>query len=165
MEPLSALMMFAPQLVKWATGNDKAEEVTKIAVDVAQKITGNETTEGAINALGANPDLIIQYQQTLAGLQADLEKAYLSDVSNARAREIAIATSEFSPLLNKIIVPVLALIVVIGGGAMLYWSPNADVRTAASNLVMLVLGYFFGTSLGSKRANEVIHDFATKKQD
>lgn len=162
---LLELAALAPQLIKWMTGNDEAQKVTEVAVSLAQKITGTETASGAIESLRANPDLLIQYQQALAGIQSDLEKAYLADVSNARAREVAIATSEFAPLLNKIIVPVLALIVVIGGGAMLYWSENADVRTAASNLVMLVLGYFFGTSLGSKRANEVIHDFATKKPD
>lgn len=163
MDPITlALAELAPQLIKWVTGNDQAEQVTKLAVDVAKKVTGTDTAEGSVAAIKADPDAVMRFQQAIADRQADLEKAYLSDISSARDREVKIVTSEFAPLLNKIIVPVLALIVVIGGGVMLYFSPNADVRTAASNLVMLVLGYFFGTSLGSRKANDALHDIATK---
>lgn len=165
MDPLSivmALASYAPQITKWVTGNDKAEEVAKVVMDVATKVTGTSAGSQAIERLAVDPDSVLRFQTALADRQADLEKAYLADVNSARNREVAITTSEFAPLLNKIIVPVLALIVVIGGGLMLYYSENADVRTAASNLVMLVLGYFFGTSLGSRKANDALHDIATK---
>jgi hypothetical protein len=158
MEPITAaLLSFAPDLVKWITGNDKAEQVTKVALDVAKGITCQATANGAVDVLGANPELVIQFRQALAGIEADLEKAYLGDTANARQREIAIATSDSAPMLNKIITPVLALIVVVGGGFILAYNAQPDVRTAASNLMMLVLGYYFGTSVASKRKDDTIN--------
>ena len=158
------LAAFAPQLIKWVTGNEKAEKVTQAAVDLAQSITGTKTPDAALAQLRANPDLVIAYQQAIAGMQADLEKAYLADVDSARNREIAVSTSDAAPILNKVIVPVLALLVVIGGGLILYFSPEGDVRTAASNLIMLVLGYYFGTSAGSRKNQDALQSIATKNQ-
>lgn len=159
MDPItivSALAQFAPQLVKYLTGNDHAEEVAKTVMDVAMQTTGTATGSQALAALNAKPELAIQYQTAIEDRKADLEKAYLSDVANAREREIAVSTSEHAPLLNKIITPVLALIVVVGGGVMLAFSPEPDVRTAASNLMMLCLGYYFGTSLGSQKKTDAL---------
>lgn len=96
-------------------------------------------------------------QITLERAKVDLEqfKAELDDVANARDREVKIATSADAPLLNKIISPVLALIVVIGGGLLLAYG-DTDVRVAAAGLVGAVLQYFFGSSTGSKEKHQMI---------
>src|SRR3990170_3268640 len=48
------------------------------------------------------------------GKQAQIEAdAYLKDMADARSREIQITTSDKVPVLNKVITPILALIVVV----------------------------------------------------
>lgn len=165
MDPItivSALAQFAPQLVKYVTGNDHAEEVAKTAMDVAMQVTGTATGSQALSALNAKPELAIQYQTAVMEREAELEKAHIADVDSARNREVKIATSPDAPLLNKIITPILALTVTIGCGTMLYFSEQPDVRTAASNLMMLVLGYYFGTSVGSHKQADTIANIVKK---
>jgi hypothetical protein len=92
----------------------------------------------------------------------ELQKLLTSDVQSARQRESDVAKTD-APLLSKVIVPLLALLVVIGGGFTVAFSELADVRTAASNLMMLVLGYYFGTSQGGQKAQEFIrNNYAVK---
>ena len=82
-------------------------------------------------------------------------KAGLADTDSARDREKEIATSEHAPLLNKVISPLLAIIVVVGGGVLLFVG-DPDVRTASAGLVSTVLGYYFGTSVGSREKQAMI---------
>ncbi len=96
-------------------------------------------------------------QITLERAKVDLEqfKAELDDVANARDREVKIATSADAPLLNKIISPVLALLVV-GVGFVLLAFGEPDVRTAAAGLIASVLSFYFGTSVGSREKQQMI---------
>ena len=110
---------------------------------------------------------LVKLQQTgeLARMANESEtiKAFLADTQSARQRESDIATSGSAPLLNKVISPILALIVVVGGGSLMVWSGNPDVRMAAASLITLVLGYYFGTSQGSTKANQLFRDMAKTK--
>lgn len=90
-----------------------------------------------------------------AELDLDEFKATLADVESARKREIEIAVSQHAPLLNKIISPILALVVVVGGGVLLAFG-DPDVRTASAGLISAVLGYYFGTSVGSREKQQMI---------
>lgn len=94
--------------------------------------------------------------------ESDRLGAYLADVQDARKREIEIANSANAPTLNKVITPVLALIVVIGGGVILQINPDAEVKYAVVSIMMLVLGYYFGTSQGSTKANQMFRDMVRK---
>lgn len=91
MDPISvgmALAQFAPSLIKLFTGSDKAAEVAEKVVDVAKAVTGTQTGEAALEELKANPDKVIEFRTAILAQQADLEKAYLADVSDARKRDI-----------------------------------------------------------------------------
>ncbi len=107
----------------------------------------------------------MQENGELARLANDTEtlKAVLADVSSARDREASIATSEHSPLLNKIITPILALTVTVGGGVMLWYSSDGDTKMAVVGLITLVLGYYFGTSQGSTKASQLFRDMVRKQ--
>lgn len=92
MEPISIILglaQFAPQLIKWISGNDKAAEVASVAVDVAKKVTGATDAAGAIKQLALDPAAAAAFADKLQEREADLEKAYLSDKANARAMQIA----------------------------------------------------------------------------
>jgi hypothetical protein len=82
-------------------------------------------------------------------LDLEMRKMAFADTDSARRREVDIATSGHAPLINKVITPLLACLIVVGGGWMI-WAGNSEVRALSQGAVMLVLGYYFGTSVGSR---------------
>lgn len=91
MDPITAAVSlaatFAPSVVRWIAG-DQAGEVADKVVKVAQQVTGTSTADAAQKALSEHPELVIQFQMQMAGVNADLEKAYLTDRQSARARDV-----------------------------------------------------------------------------
>ena len=89
------------------------------------------------------------------------------EMQSARDREIQIATSEFAPMLNKIVTPVLALgtvgLTFILFAVIIFVDVDADskdiliyVLGALTSAVTMVLGYYFGSSQGSKDKSDEI---------
>jgi hypothetical protein len=81
-------------------------------------------------------------------------QAMYGEIDSARKMGAALATS--TSWLNQNIVPILALMVTVGGAAILTQTGDADVRMAAVSMITMVLGYYFGTSIGSKDKQRVI---------
>jgi hypothetical protein len=106
---------------------------------------------------------------------AEITKAYLGDVSSARERESAVATSESAPYLNKIITPILALGVLIatfGLFAFVLFDKGA-IDPTRKDILIYVLGvlsaiatqivaYYFGSSKGSADKNSAIDKMLNK---
>ena len=102
------------------------------------------------------------------GQLAELE-AMGKEMESARNREIQIATSDAAPLLNKIVTPVLALgtvgLTFILFGVIIFTDVDAEskdiliyVLGALTSAVTMVLGYYFGSSAGSKEKDSKIKD-------
>jgi len=102
------------------------------------------------------------------GQLAELE-AMGKEMESARNREIQIATSDAAPFINKIVTPVLALGTVgmtfILFGVIIFVDVDADskdiliyVLGALTSAVTMVLGYYFGSSAGSKEKDTKIKD-------
>ena len=107
------------------------------------------------------------------GQFAELE-ASVKDMASARDREIKIATSEAAPLLNKIVTPVLALGTVSLSFvlfAVILFVPvdqaSKDiiiyVLGALTSAVTMILGYYFGSSVGSKEKSQQLDEIMEKK--
>jgi hypothetical protein len=86
---------------------------------------------------------------------------YAKDLDSARQREAQIAMSEYAPLINKIITPVLALSVTGLSFALFVVIIFVDVTPEGKDILIYVLGvlsalvtqiasYYFGSSMGSK---------------
>lgn len=91
MDPITIAMglaQFAPQVLKWITGSDKAADAASAVVEIAQQVTGKGSGSEAFQALQADPALVLQFRQTLAAQEADLDKAFLADVKDARQRDV-----------------------------------------------------------------------------
>ena len=90
----------------------------------------------------------------LKNKQLELEetRTYMADVQGARG--LGVELSKATGWLNQNIMPVLALLTVFSSSMMLWYSPNADVKMAATSFITMVLGYFFGSSKGSKDKQE-----------
>ena len=93
---------------------------------------------------------------------AELEMR-LKDTGAAREREVAIATSDKAPLLNKVVTPVLALSILLLAfilfGVVMF--DNTPVESSRKDILIYILGvlsaistqivsYYFGSSQGSK---------------
>jgi hypothetical protein len=102
------------------------------------------------------------------GQLAELE-AMTKEMDSARNREMQIATSEFAPMLNKIVTPVLALgtvgLTFILYAVIIFVDVDAEskdiliyVLGALTSAVTMVLGYYFGSSMGSKEKDGKIKE-------
>lgn len=104
----------------------------------------------------------MEHEEFLVGAQLEEMKLAATDTKSARDMNAAIATSAEASWLSKNIVPIIALVVIVGGGVILGFHKDPEVRIVAGNLMMLVLGFYFGTSLGSVKANQLLRDQARK---
>jgi hypothetical protein len=86
----------------------------------------------------------------------DAKKAEMADTASAREMNARINESGNAGWLPKNIAAILALIVTLGGGAIMWATEQADVRTAVVGLMTLVLGFYFGSSRGSQLKDQTI---------
>lgn len=140
--------------------NGGVKGIGDAAKEVIQTFKADPTQLAQIDQ--AEKTLDEKLEEVKININAQIEQAYLKDVEDARNREIQIATSDKAPLLNKIITPILALVVTLGGGTLFYLSKTADERTALIGVIMLCLGYYFGSSSGSAAKEKTINDMINK---
>lgn len=107
------------------------------------------------------------------GELAQLE-SHVKEMQSARDREVQIAVSEHAPMLNKIVTPVLALGTVTLSFvlfAVILFVPvdqaSKDiiiyVLGALTSAVAMILGYYFGSSVGSKDKSQQLDEILDKK--
>ena len=114
--------------------------------------------------------LELQQSGALAQLQAEA-----ADLDSARKREMAVATSENAPFLNKIVTPVLALGVLVATFILfgLVMFAEGVVDSTRKDIIIYVLGvlsaistqiisYYFGSSKGSTDKSMAIDKILTK---
>jgi len=100
-------------------------------------------------------------------------EAEFGDKQSAREREMRIANSEFAPMLNKIVTPVLALGTVVLAFSLFLVIIFVEVDPASkdiliyvlgtlSSAVTMVLGYYFGSSLSSKDKTKELQNIVNK---
>ena len=134
--------------------------------------------EKVLDKVMPDPEAKAKAQATLMemaqkGQLAELE-AMGKEMESARNREIQIATSEFAPMLSKIVTPVLALgtvgLTFILFGVIIFVDVDSDskdiliyVLGALTSAVTMVLGYYFGSSAGSKEKSSQIDELLGKK--
>jgi hypothetical protein len=134
--------------------------------------------EKVLDKVMPDPEAKAKAQATLMemaqkGQLAEIE-ANVKEMQSARDREVQIATSEFAPMLSKIVTPVLALgtvgLTFILFGVIIFVDVDADskdiliyVLGALTSAVTMVLGYYFGSSAGSKEKSSQIDELLGKK--
>ena len=120
---------------------------------LAERFGVEDEVEAVTKAIKADPEAAMKLKQ----LELDKFKAVLADKDSARNREATIATSEKAPLINKLVSPVLALIVVVAWVGIQYTLLNTTVPQEMTELVarvlgtldgalMVILSYYFGAS-------------------
>jgi hypothetical protein len=98
-----------------------------------------------------------------------LTEAFLADDQSARDREVKIATSPEAPLLNKIIVPCLAIGVLVSSFALfgVLLLDEGNIEASRKDVFIYILGvlsaidtqiiaYYFGSSAGSTAKDQTL---------
>jgi len=135
--------------------------------------------EKVLDKVMPDPEAKAKAQATLMemaqkGQLAELE-AMTKEMDSARKREIEIATSEFAPMLNKIVTPILALgtvaLTFILYAIIIFTDVDEQskdiliyVLGALTSAVTMVLGYYFGSSAGSKEKSQQLDEILDKKK-
>lgn len=143
MDPISiafGLAQFAPQVIKWLTGSDKAADAAGAVVEIAETVTGRKGAE-ALDALKADPALVLQFRQSVIAQEADLDKAYLADRADARKRD-AVFISSGSRNYRADFMFLLA-VGMIAGLVWLVWK-DPSINEYMKGIFTLVLGRFLG---------------------
>jgi hypothetical protein len=84
------LAQFAPQVIRWLSGSEKAGEAANTVVAMAEAITGKVGPD-ALTAVVADPALQLRFQEAVLAAEAELDKAYLVDRQDARKRDVELA--------------------------------------------------------------------------
>jgi hypothetical protein len=140
---------FAPTLATAVAGPLGGAAVSAIA----SRLGVSDSIESVAKAIAGDP----QAAQKLAELELEYAKLDMADRDSARKNEAALATSENTPLLNKSVTPILALVVVIAWGLIQYHLLTHVVPTEMREIIIRVLGtldgalvmvlsYYFGAS-------------------
>lgn len=174
MDPISialGLAQFAPAILKWITGSDKSAEVAEKVVDIAKVVTGREDAPAAVEALKADPALVIQFREAVMANETALERAYLADRQSARQRDVEIIRAGR----HNWRADILATLAVVGLVTCVWFiARDSALPERAINAIMFVAGvlaaavrdvysFEFGSSRGSKEKDEMMQRLASSK--
>ena len=120
---------------------------------LASKFGVSDSVESVAKAIAGDP----QAAQKIAEMELEYAKLDAADRDSARKNEAALATSANTPLLNKSVTPILALVVVIAWGLIQYHLLTHIVPNEMREIIIRVLGtldgalvmvlsYYFGAS-------------------
>lgn len=140
--------------------------------------SGIKAVTGLIDKFNLSKEEKEQFSLEYAKLEAERDRikteaaikeieAHAAEMESARAREIAIATSEKAPLINKIITPILGFSIVLLT-FILFYIVLFRTLGAEKDVVIYILGvlsaittqiisYYFGSSSGSTKKDDTIN--------
>jgi len=169
MDPVTiafGLAQYAPSIIKWLSGSEKAEEAAQKVIDVARVVTGKEDAREAVEAIRADPAVLMQFRQAMASIEADMDRAYLADRQNARGRDVAFVQAGRW----NIRADLLALLSVTGLIVCVWFvARDSSLPERAVNAIMFVAGtlaacvrdvfaFEFGSSRGSREKDAMLAD-------
>lgn len=167
MDPITIAMglaQFAPSIVKWVTGSDKAEEAAQTVVDIAKVVTGRDDADSALEAIKLDPNLALEFRKAVMANETELDRLYLADRQDARKRDTALITSGR----NNYRADILATLAVVGLVVCVWFvARDTEMPERAVNAIMFVAGvlaaavrdvyaFEFGSSRGSKEKDELL---------
>jgi len=153
---------FAPGLIRHFAG-DKAGSVADTVASTAKQLTGQDIStpdglQAAQQAFKQDPQLLFQFQQSMAQIELELEKAYLDDRKDARARDTAMTKAGYHNYRADIM-----LFLAFGSLIFIVWQINSNPEITAGVLAIFNMSvgallkmigdgfaFEFGSSRGSK---------------
>lgn len=166
---VSGVIQLAPALAKIFGGSETTTEVAEVAAKVARAVTGTESNDAALEALKADPALLIQYQNALLKQEASFEELYVADKKDARARDIEFLRAGTRNHRGDFLVAISVLVVFT---IMVTVTFATDINEYAKGALTTILGVFlnqltnvFSFEFGTTRKNEAPQRFAMNKEN
>jgi len=158
---LSAVAPTLASMLPGPLGNMAKEAVTSL-LGLKPEATAAEIEKTLATA---NPEMLLklkeldaEFRTKMKQLDIDLEKMSYEDTANARAREIA--TKDWAPkvLAGLILTGYLSMQFMILKGTLVAANHDIIIRSLAimEMSVIMVLGYYFGSSAGSAKKDKTI---------
>lgn len=85
-----SLAQFAPQIMRYLGAGEASAVVAEKVVSIAQTVTGTHSPEEALAKIRADAEFAHKFQMAVLAADTELEKAYLADRGDARARDIEV---------------------------------------------------------------------------
>jgi hypothetical protein len=165
------LAQYVPALMRYLGAGSESTAVAEKAVEIAQTVTGARTPEEALAALAASREKQIEFQLAVLEQATELERMYLADRQDARARDVAIQAGGR----RNWRADVLAFLAV-GGLVVCVWfvARDSGLPERAVNAIMFVAGvlasavrdvynFEFGTSRGSEQKQHTLDEILRRK--
>lgn len=152
MDPITiamSLATFVPQLAKWITGSDKAEQVAQKAVDIAQAITGKVTGDEALQALQADPALVLQFRKAVLDQAVQFEQLAVQNAADINATMRAETAAEHWPSYSwrpsigfavAFDLVMSSVIVVVAYGGVMFFKVDATVLSYLPGILAALTG-------------------------
>ncbi|SMP72045.1 hypothetical protein SAMN06295970_117117 [Noviherbaspirillum suwonense] len=163
---LALATQFAPSILKYLTNSDTAGAVAAQVIDIAKTVTGKGTIGEARAVLELDPAKAVEFQLAVMQNDTDLAKAYLADIQNARARDMALAAAGVkNTRANALAIGAASLVLVTL--VIVVWATNMDdfakatitlICGRALGWVEQVFSFEFGTTRTSAKKDDTINN-------
>ncbi|GAA4401297.1 hypothetical protein [Quisquiliibacterium transsilvanicum] len=158
MDPISLAMglaQFAPQIIRWVSGSDKAEQAARQVVDIAQAVTGKPGPE-AVEALQFDAKLALEFRRAVMDHELAMDAAYLQDRQHARATH----RDHWMPWVLTLTLAAMVALLVAGLFALPTPPENREVVYLIAGQLIGAFGtavaYWLGSSRGSAQKQTLI---------
>ncbi len=152
------LAEFVPLIAKWVSGEGGESAAQKI-LNIAKEVTQQDTHDDVMTCLRQDAQALLAFQREVRTLEAEMDKAYLSDRQNARARDVSLKASGSVNKRSDIMVVSAAAGLVLCLGSLGYYADHLPGE--AVGIISTIAGIFgaclkdayafeFGSSRGSK---------------
>lgn len=172
MDPISIALalasQFAPSIVKYFSKSDTAAVVAGQVIDIAKTVTGASTPAAAQEAMIADPKLAIDFKLAVMANDAELEKAYLTDVQSARARDVEVIKASGSNVRANLMASAACSLVLICLVVVIWSSALDDFAKATVTLICgralgwveQVFSFEFGYTRASAKKDDTIKNLS-----
>jgi hypothetical protein len=171
---IPSLVKLLPDVAGWF-GGDKAEQMTSEVLDIASSVTGISDKNKALEAINADPNVALKFQEAVMADKYRLDEIYLADRKDARdmQKEALRQEDTFSKRFIYYLASawsIFAMIYLVG--ITFFTVPESAVRFADTTLGFLlatiisgIIQFFFGSSKGSKDKNEITAELLRKSKN
>ncbi|MCQ9375177.1 hypothetical protein NMQ14_13035 [Methyloversatilis sp. XJ19-13] len=168
MAPLAialSLAELAPRLMRYFGAGEQSTVVAEKVIEVAKQVTGEPTGEAALAAIQGNPERAHQWRMAALAADTEIERTYLDDRRDARARDVALAQAGFR---NRradwmVAIDAVGLVACLAVLALFRKEIPAEVVTLLSTIASLfgvclrdAHQFEFGSSRGSREKDVIL---------
>lgn len=158
---LSLAAKYVPDIIGYFKG-EKAGDIAKEVINVAQTVTGTKSPEAATEALAADPALAMKFRLDVMDREAAIQQMYLADTQSARTRDIELAKAGLKNHRANVLCAAALLLVIVCLFVVVWASGMDDYGKATITLILgRALGWveqIFSFEFGTTRSNKVKDD-------